>query len=118
MDINGHLSVNLNHLTGQLNLTGHLSLYCQNILYILLLLSSDIKGLVNTREITLKTMLCCSMRLHLQCLFLDVADTSAVGMVLAVNPSQEVHFDCVLGQSVLELIKKLATCAEGHILLV
>lgn len=58
------------------------------------------------------------MSLHLQCLFLDVANTSAIGMVLAVNPAQEVHFDCMLGQSVLELIEELATCAEGHVILV
>lgn len=58
------------------------------------------------------------MKLDLQGLLLDVASTSAVGVVLSMNPLQEVHFDSVLGQTVLELIKELATRAEGHVLLV
>lgn len=60
----------------------------------------------------------CCMGLDLQCLLLDVASASAVGVVLPMNPPQEVHFYSVLGESVLELIKELATRAEGHVLLV
>lgn len=56
--------------------------------------------------------------IHLQCLLFDVPNTPAVGMMLAVNPPQEVHFDSMLRQAVLEMIKDLATRAEGHVLLV
>ena len=60
----------------------------------------------------------CQAVAHLQASSFDRLEHAAVGRVLLVDSVQEVHFDDVLRNGVLETVKHLAPVAQRHVLLV
>lgn len=74
---------------------------------------------LSTQEGRQRALPCpCRAVAHLQASSFDRLEHAAVGRVLLVDSVQEVHFDDVLRNGVLETVKHLAPVAQRHVLLV